>query len=52
LEITVVHPLRVYAGVEVCQVAFQTTFGKVEPYKGKYLDQKGVVPSFLFKDFK
>ena len=52
LEITVVHPLRVYAGTEICQISYQTVFGKISPYKGKYLGQEGVVPSCLFKDFE
>jgi dCTP deaminase len=52
LEITVVHPLRVYAGVEVCQIAFQTVWGTINRYQGKYLNQEGVVASHLFKDFK
>lgn len=52
LEITVVHPLKVYAGTEVCQIAYQTVSGVVSPYKGKYLGQKGVTPSYLFKDFE
>lgn len=52
LEITVVHPLKVYAGTEICQISYQTVFGKINSYKGKYLGQEGVVPSLLFKDFK
>jgi dCTP deaminase len=51
LEITVVHPLRVYAGAEVCQISYQNVFGTVTPYKGKYLGQQGVVPSHMFRDF-
>lgn len=51
LEITVVHPLKVYAGTCVCQISYETTYGKVVPYSGKYSGQKGVMPSCLFKDF-
>lgn len=52
LEITAVHPVRVYAGVEICQIAYMTSYGKITPYQGKYLNQKGAVPSCLFQDFK
>ena len=52
LEITVVHPLKVYAGTAVCQIAYQTTRGKISPYRGKYLGQKGAMPSCLFRDFE
>jgi dCTP deaminase len=52
LEITVVHPVRVYAEVEICQIAYTTSYGKITPYQGKYSNQKGAVPSCLFQDFK
>lgn len=51
LEITVVHPLKVYHGTEVCQVAYQKTFGKISAYSGRYLGQNGAVPSCLFQDY-
>ena len=52
LEITVVHPLRVYAGTAVCQIAYQTTYGEITRYSGKYLGQQGAVPSCLFQDYR
>ena len=51
LEITVVHPLRVYAGTAVCQIAYSTVLGDITPYKGKYSGQQGAVPSCLFQDY-
>lgn len=51
LEITVVHPLKVYAGTCVCQISYETPYGKIIPYSGKYSGQKGVMPSCLYKDF-
>ncbi len=51
LEITVVHPLRVYAGVEVCQIAYTTVSGDLREYAGKYAGQRGPKPSKLFMDF-
>jgi dCTP deaminase len=51
LEITVVHPTRVYAETEVCQIAFTTTKGTVQPYEGRYQGQSGPKPSGLWRDF-
>ena len=42
LEITVVHPLRIYPGMKVCQVYFHQPVGEVVPYYGKY--QNSVYP--------
>ena len=36
LEITAVHPVRIYAGMRVAQVAFCTLVGDRQPYAGKY----------------
>jgi dCTP deaminase len=52
LEITVVHPLKVYAGTAICQIAYSTVLGKITPYKGKYLGQKDPIPSCLFQDYR
>lgn len=51
LEITVVHPLRVYAGVEVCQIKYDRLEGESTPYRGKYVGQRGPRASMLWKDF-
>lgn len=53
LEITVVHPVRVYAGVEICQLAFHTLQGdSVVRYIGKYNSQTKPRPSSIWKEFK
>ncbi len=36
LEMTVVHPLRVYANTPICQVFFVRPEGKIRLYKGRY----------------
>lgn len=52
LEITVVHPLRVYPDVEICQIAYTDVLGAIVPYKGKYQAQEGKpIPSAFYKDF-
>ena len=50
LEIVVVHPLRIYAGVAVCQVAFTRPEGEIRPYAGKYRGQVGPQPSKLWTE--
>ena len=51
LEITVVVPLRVYAGARICQVTFETVAGEPRPYRGQYAGQTGPRPSGLWRDF-
>lgn len=51
LEISVIHPLRVYAGMRVCQVCFTTVVGEVTLYAGKYQGQRGPQPSRSWRDF-
>jgi len=53
LEILCVQPVRVYAGVEICQIFYHTLEGKYENYKsGKYQNNQGIQPSLLYKDFQ
>lgn len=51
LELTAVTPVRVYAGVRICQVAFSDLTGPAEPYRGKYQGQTGPKKSALWRDF-
>ena len=50
LEITVVHPVRVYAGMRIGQIAFHPLVGEIQLYKGKYQGAQDVEASKLFKD--
>ncbi len=53
LEMFCVQPIRIYAGVEICQVYYHSLEGAFEEYKsGKYQNNKGIQPSLLFKDFE
>lgn len=52
LEIFCVQPIRIYAGVEICQIYFHTIEGEYEPYRaGKYQNNTGIQPSLLYRDF-
>jgi len=53
LEMFCVQPIRIYAGVEICQVFYHSIEGEYDLYKsGKYQGNKGVQPSLLFQDFE
>jgi dCTP deaminase len=53
LEIFCVQPIRVYPGVEVCQIYYHSIEGEYETYSsGKYQNNQGIQPSLLFRDFK
>jgi len=53
LEILCVQPVRIYAGVEICQIFYHTLEGQYENYKsGKYQNNQGIQPSLLYKDFQ
>lgn len=52
LEMHCVHPIRVYAGVQICQVFYHTVQGEIVEYtKGKYQANSGIQTSRLWMDF-
>ncbi len=52
LEIFCVQPIRIYPGVEICQIYYHDINGEYDTYKsGKYQNNEGIQPSMLFKDF-
>lgn len=56
LEVSVLHPVRVYAGMRFCQMRFHRTIGTNVDYKerGHYVgdDAEGPVPSKVYMQFK
>ncbi len=53
LEMFCIHPLRIYAGVEICQLFYHTIEGNYEKYvSNKYQNNQGIQPSLLYKDFE
>lgn len=52
LEMFCVQPIRIYAGVEVCQIYYHTLQGAHDPYvSGKYQNNQGIQPSLLYRDY-
>ncbi|MEX0849590.1 MAG: dCTP deaminase [Candidatus Dependentiae bacterium] len=53
LEMFCVKPIRIYPGVEICQVFYHTIEGDFDEYQSnKYQNNQGIQPSMLYKDFK
>lgn len=53
LEMFCVQPIRIYPGVQICQIFYHSIEGEYEKYiSGKYQGNTGVQPSLLFKDFE
>lgn len=51
LEMIAIQPIRIYAGVEVCQIFYHTVEGAITEYAaGKYQKNQDIQPSFLFKE--
>ena len=53
LEIFCVQPIRIYAGVEICQIYYHDIKGDYDRYQsGKYQNNTGIQPSLLYQDFQ
>lgn len=53
LEMFAVHPIRVYAGVEVCQIFYHTLEGDIREYdSGKYQNNRDIQPSLLHRELE
>jgi len=53
LEIFCVQPIKIYPGVEICQIYYHSVEGDYDQYSsGKYQNNEGVQPSLLYKDFE
>ena len=53
LEIFCIQPIRIYAGVDICQIFYHSIQGDYDTYEGgKYQNNKGIQASMLYKDFK
>jgi dCTP deaminase len=53
LEIQCVQPIIIYPDVQICQIYYHSIQGEYEKYgSGKYQNNEGIQPSFLYKDFE
>ena len=52
LEMFAVQPVRIYAGVEICQIFYHTVEGEITEYcSDKYQNNRDIQPSLLFKEW-
>lgn len=59
LEMFCVQPIRIYPGVEICQIFYHSIEGNYQAYQkgqghsgGKYQNNRGIQPSLLYRDFQ
>lgn len=51
LEISTIHPVKVYPGVGICQIFYHTIQGEIAEYRSsKYQNNKGIQPSLLYQE--
>ena len=51
LEMFAVQPVRIYPGVQICQIFYHEIKGNIKEYESeKYQDNKDIQPSLLFKE--
>jgi dCTP deaminase len=51
LEMFAVQPIRIYAGIEICQIFYHQLIGDVREYSSpKYQDNNDVQPSYLYRE--
>lgn len=52
LEIFALVPIRIYAGVEICQIFYHEITAPFDEYRSnKYQDNRDIQPSMLYRDF-
>lgn len=54
LEMHCVQPVRIYPGVQICQIYYHTIEGPYRSYPdgGKYQGNAGAQPSMMYRDFE
>lgn len=53
LELECVQPVKVYPGMEICQISYQTVAGEiVDRYNGKYQNSKEVLASRIWREMR
>lgn len=50
LEMFAVHPVRIYAGVPICQIFYHEITGSYQEYASKYQHNRDIQPSLMFKE--
>ena len=51
LEISCIHPIRIYPNMRLCQIYYHKIEGEYRPYNSKYQNNEGVQSSRSFMDY-
>jgi dCTP deaminase len=52
LEMFAVQPIKIYPGVQICQIFYHSVHGEITEYRSnKYQKNSDIQPSLLYKDF-
>lgn len=52
LEMFAVQPIRIYPGIQICQIIYHALTGDVSVYRSsKYQNNRDIQPSLLYKEF-
>jgi dCTP deaminase len=52
LEMFAVQPIRIYPGIQICQIIYHSLVGQVSEYcSSKYQNNRDIQPSLLYKEF-
>lgn len=52
LEMFAVQPIKIYAGIQICQIIYHALTGQVSEYcSGKYQNNRDIQPSLLYREF-
>ncbi len=46
-----VQPIRIYAGVQICQIIYHTLEGDCDEYQSKYQNNTDIQPSLLYEEY-
>ncbi len=52
LELQAIQPLRIYPGIQICQIYFSEIKGDFSSYSNKYFNSRDIQSSLLFKEFE
>jgi dCTP deaminase len=52
LEMFAVQPVRIYAGVPICQIFYHQVTGEITEYASKYQHNRDIQPSLLFEELR
>lgn len=51
LEMFAVQPIRIYPGVQICQIIYHTLEGECDEYRSKYQNNTDIQPSLLYEEY-